>query len=87
MTTHPNIRLVQSSDAKARFSQLLSDVERGATIGITRHGRIVARLVPESAERSAEIRRTMEEISEFRKRMPKLTLEEILSARHEGHKY
>jgi prevent-host-death family protein len=34
-------------DAKARLSELLDRVERGEQIVITRHGRRVARLVPE----------------------------------------
>ena len=29
----------------------------------------------------------MAEIAEFRETMPRIPLEEILSARHEGHKY
>ena len=87
MTNHSEIRIVPASDAKARLSELLSDVERGETVGITRHGRVVARLVPEDHQRKAEIQKTMEQIVEFRKGMPTLTLEEILSGRHEGHKY
>jgi prevent-host-death family protein len=35
-------------DAKARLSELLDRVEKGEQIIITRHGRPVARLVPES---------------------------------------
>ncbi len=34
------------ADAKAKLSALLDDVERGATITITRHGQPVAQLVP-----------------------------------------
>ncbi|MDG3442516.1 type II toxin-antitoxin system Phd/YefM family antitoxin [Nitrospirillum amazonense] len=81
------MREVQSSDAKTHLPQLLDEVERGETIIITRHGRPVARIVPESQGREAEIRRAQALIREFRQTMPKLTLEEILSARHEGHKY
>jgi prevent-host-death family protein len=75
------------SDAKARFSELLDDVERGETLVITRHGRAIARLVPESDERHAEALRSMERIEAFRQTMPRLSLGEILSARHDGHKY
>jgi hypothetical protein len=37
--------------------------------------------------RQAEVERVLAEIEEFRKTMPPARLEEILSARHEGHKY
>lgn len=81
------MRSIQAAEAKAHLSSLLDEVERGETIVITRHGKPVARLVPEVEERQAKIRRTMAEIEAFRKTMPKITLEDILSARHEGHKY
>jgi prevent-host-death family protein len=81
------MRQVQSSDAKARLSELLDDVERGETVVITRHGRPIARIVPESDERHAEVLRTMERIEAFRKTMPRITLAELLASRHEGHKY
>jgi prevent-host-death family protein len=81
------MRHIQSSDAKARLSELLDLVERGETIVITRHGKPVARIVPENEERQAETLRTMERIEQFRKTMPRMTLAELLSMRHEGHKY
>jgi prevent-host-death family protein len=81
------MRQVQSSEAKARLSELLDEVEQGETIVITRHGRPIARLVPEAERRQERIDRALEAIKELRKTMPRLTLEEILSARHEGHKY
>ncbi len=80
------MREVQSSDAKARFSELLGDVERGETIVITRHGRAIARLVPQEDERRAEILATMARLNDFRKTMPAMSTDEILSARHEGHR-
>ena len=38
-----NISVVE---AKSRFSALLAEVEAGEEIAVTRHGKIVARLVP-----------------------------------------
>ena len=81
------MREVQSSDAKARLPQLLDAVERGETIIITRHGRAIARIVPEVDSQAAETRKAMDRIAVFRQTMPDLSLDEILSARHEGHKY
>jgi prevent-host-death family protein len=81
------MRKIQFSEAKARLSELLNDVERGETVIITRHGRPIARIVPENEEREADTLRTMERIEAFRKSMPRMTLAELLSFRHEGHKY
>jgi prevent-host-death family protein len=81
------MREVQSSDAKARLPQLLDEVERGETIIITRHGRPIARIVPEVGNQAADTRKVMDRIAAFRQTMPNLSLSEILSARHEGHKY
>jgi prevent-host-death family protein len=81
------MREVQASEAKAQLSGLLDAVERGETIIITRHGKPIARIVPEADRRQAELDRVITEIDEFRKTMPRIALEELLSARHEGHKY
>ncbi len=81
------MREIQASAAKTHLPQLLDDVEHGETIIITRHGRAIARLVPEAHRRQAEIDQAIEAIGRLRARVGKLTLAELLSARHEGHKY
>jgi prevent-host-death family protein len=81
------MREIQASEAKAHLASLLDDVERGETLIITRHGKPIARLVPEADLRQAEVNRAIADIEKFRKTMPRIPLEEILSARHEGHKY
>ena len=81
------MRSIQSAEAKAHLSRLLDEVERGETIVITRHGKPIARLVPETEQRRAKVARFKARIEEFRKSAPKLSIAEILSARHEGHKY
>lgn len=48
------MRSVQVVEAKARFSALLAEVEGGGTVAITRHGRLVARLVPAPPRSAAE---------------------------------
>lgn len=62
-------------------------MERGETIVITRHGRAIARLVPEAHRRQEEIDRAIQSIRALRKHTGKITLAELSSARHEGHKY
>jgi prevent-host-death family protein len=81
------MREIQASEAKTRLPQLLDDVERGETVVITRHGRPIARLVPEAHLRQAEIDKAIENIKALRQRTGKIALDELLSARHEGHKY
>jgi prevent-host-death family protein len=81
------VRTVQASDAKARLLQILDDVERGAAVIITRHGRAIARLVPEGRCRQEEIDKAVETLKALGRRTGRITTEELLSARHEGHKY
>lgn len=41
-------------EAKAHFSALLAEVEAGAEIAVTRHGKVVARLVPDHPRTAAD---------------------------------
>jgi prevent-host-death family protein len=81
------MREIQASEAKTHLPQLLDDVEAGETIVITRHGKPIARLVPDQEHRNAKARAAMDEIRALRKRVGKAPLQELLDARHEGHKY
>lgn len=49
------MRVVQMVEAKAKFSALLAAVEAGEEIAITRHGRVVARLVPDTPRVAADL--------------------------------
>ena len=80
------MREVQASEAKTHLLSLLDEVERGETLVITRHGKPIARIVPEPQGRQAEIDRAIEEIRALRGRTGKMTREEILSARDAGRK-
>jgi len=46
------MRTVQIKEAETSFSALLNAVEAGEEVAITRHGRLVARMIP-GARRSA----------------------------------
>jgi len=81
------MREIQASEAKAHLPQLLDDVERGETLIITRHGRAIARIVPEVDRRQEEVDKAIENIRALQKRNGKITTEELLSAREEGRKY
>jgi prevent-host-death family protein len=78
------MREIQASEAKTHLSQLLDDVERGETLIIKRHGRRIARIVPEVDRRQEEIDKALAGIRELRKHTGRITLSELLSARDEG---
>ena len=48
------MRNVTVVEAKSRFSALLAEVDEGAEIDITRHGKVVARLVPDRPRVAAD---------------------------------
>jgi len=88
---HQAIREVQASVAKTHFSQLLDEVENGTTIVVVRHGKPIARIVPEAQRRQQEINEAIADIhklgQEIHERHGPITIEEIISSIHEGHKY
>ncbi|MBM5810421.1 MAG: type II toxin-antitoxin system prevent-host-death family antitoxin [Gammaproteobacteria bacterium] len=49
------MRTVQVVEVKAKLSSILAAVEAGEEIAITRRGRVVARLVPESTRKAADL--------------------------------
>lgn len=82
------MREVQASEAKTHLPRLLDEVERGETIVITRHGRPIARIIPETDRRRADFERAVRGFEVLRQRLAgRVSLRELLSARHEGHKY
>jgi len=80
------MREVQASEAKARLAELLDQVERGETIVITRHGKPIARLVPDPDQRQREVDQAIADIKEMRKHVGRATVEEILAWRDEGRR-
>ena len=78
------MQIIQASEAKTHFLRLLDEVERGETVIITRHGKPVARVIPETAIDSARKARAAASILEIRQRTKPVSLREILSARDEG---
>lgn len=81
------MRQIQASEAKTHLPKLLDDVERGETLIITRHGRAIARIVPEMDRQQEAIDRALDSIKELRKSTGKITFEELQAARDEGRRY
>ena len=82
------MREVRITEAKARLAELLRDVEDGETFAITRRGRTVAHLVPPDIQGHGGDSTAVDRFLERRAKCHPLdmAIEEILEARHEGHR-
>jgi prevent-host-death family protein len=76
---------VSAYEAKTHLPRLIRAVERGETVIITRHGKPVAQLGPVE-DHSTDVAEVIERMKRARAKRPKVTVEEILSARDEGRK-
>ena len=82
------MREIQATEAKTRLTELLRAVEHGEAITITRHGKVVAHLVPAGTQDRASREKAVERFRRRRAgwgRVPFPT-DEILASRHEGHR-
>lgn len=80
------MKQIQAAAAKSRFSELLDQVERGETIVITRHGKPVARIVPDPARRQEQIDAAIAGIKELRKHTKPWSAAEIVAAIRQGRR-
>jgi prevent-host-death family protein len=78
------MRTIQAAEAKTQFLRILDDVEQGESVIVTRHGRKVARIVPEADAEQDRVSKAMQSILEIRKRTKPVSLEEILEMRDQG---
>lgn len=78
---------VGAYEAKTHLPRLLREVEAGEIVVITRHGVPVARLVPERSVDKAKVLAAIARIKAARRKGPHMTIEEIIAAKHEGHRY
>ena len=86
----PAMTSVGAYDAKTRLSELLDRVEKGEQIVITRHGRPVARLVPEGGRDIVEAVAALDRLTARREELAKqgvrITQAEIRAWRDEGRR-
>jgi len=80
------MREIQASEAKTHLPRLLDEVERGETLIITRHGRRIARIVPEADRRQEEVDRAIARIAGLGSRATRISSADLLSARDEGRR-
>jgi prevent-host-death family protein len=78
------MQTIQATEVEAHILRILDDVERGESVLITRNGKPVARISPETEVDRDRVQRAVDSILEIRKRTKPVSLEEILSARDEG---
>ena len=80
---------VTAFEAKTRFGELLARVAKGEEVVITRHDKPVARLVPEGAARSDDVRRSVDGLRELQRQIrrrskAKLTNRDVRAAIDHG---
>lgn len=81
------MKQVQASELKAKLAEFLDEVENGQTLVVTRHGKPIARIVPDEEIRRARSREAIQRIMEARKTAQSATVEEILQWRDEGRRF
>jgi prevent-host-death family protein len=82
--TGQSMQTIQASEAKTHFLRILDDVERGESIIVTRHGKRVARLIPEMGIDRERVQQAIDGMRALRQRIGKVSLEEIISMKNEG---
>lgn len=80
----PAAQTVGAYEAKTRFSHLLERVARGEAFTITRHGRVVARLVPDETAEQQRIQSAVDGLLALRGRVKGVLFKEAMEWRNEG---
>ena len=82
------MREIQATEAKTRLAELLRAVENGESVAITRHGKPVAHLVPAPVQDRTNREQAIERFRQRRAGWERVdfSTDEILAARHEGHR-
>lgn len=81
------VEKIGAFDAKTRLSELLARAAEGESFVITKHGKPMARLVPEESRELERMKAAAEQLKSFRGALSGMTLEQLLADRHEGHRY
>jgi prevent-host-death family protein len=78
------MQTIQASEAKTHFLRILNDVERGESVIISRHGKRIARLIPDVEIDAERVQRAIDGMLALRQRTGKVSLEEIIAMKNEG---
>lgn len=74
-------------EAKTRLSELLDRAAQGESFVITKHGRPVARIVPEGPHDVVRLADTVKRLKSFRGLLKGVTIDEIVEARNKGRRF
>ena len=80
------MRTYSVAEADERFEEMLARVKAGETVIVTEDGAAVAALSPASEAEKTQASSTGE-LARLRSKFQGVSLEELVSTRHEGHKY
>ena len=83
------MREIRAAEAQTMFDELLGTVAEGESVAITRYGQTVAYLIPPREFELNQRRSAVERFRDRRRRWRKtgMSTDEILKARHEGHRF
>ena len=59
------MRKIGTYQLKTRLSEVLDAVEHGQTVVVTRHGRRIARISPDTADRRQQVRQAVKSLLSF----------------------
>jgi len=80
------VSIIAFTQAKTKFSEILDRVKNGEEFVITRHGEIIAKLVPVQSARSEEVKKTIAQLRTLRKGI-KISTDEIITWKKKGQRY
>lgn len=88
LTGFDDMKEVQATEAKAHLAELLSLVERGESVAITRYGQRIAHLVPAQIQDRSARQQMIDRFRQKRRNWKPVALNEseLLDLRHEGHR-
>ncbi len=79
---------IAAFDAKTRLSELLDRAAKGESFQITKHGRPVGKLVPPDTARDPVVMaEAVQRLKGFRGTFKGMRRDELMSLRHEGHRF
>lgn len=81
------MRSYSVAEAKDHFQEILDRVRSGETVVVTEGGRPLAEVTPTATRGSEAKRQSDDDLDKIRQHFKNVTLEDMMSARHEGHKY
>lgn len=81
------MRSYSVAEAKDHFQEMLDHVRAGETIVVTEDGKPFAEVGPTTVKRIDVKSQPSDELQRVQQLFRGVTLEDMMSARHEGHKY